>query len=107
MALTVSSVQTVANTGFYTLTEATFDSKYLEGGEAFTPANAGLASFTHTPVCFVVNGSEDATLRPTNAYYSGEKLHLIDSATGKEVVAAKDCSKVKVLVLAFGKTRSK
>ena len=107
MALTLSTVQPAANTGFYTLTEATFDNSYEEKGEAFTPANAGLASFSHAPLCFVINGSEAEANPVDTAYYKEEKLHLIDGKTAKEMAKEKDMSKVKVLVLAFGKARNK
>jgi len=57
----------------------------------------------------VIAGTESATTRAVTAYYtpSTEKLHFLDSATGKEVEATKDLSKVKVQVVAFGKSRAK
>lgn len=106
MALTLSTLQSASNAGFMTVTEVTFDNNYAEGGEAFTPANAGLSSFTHTPICTLVNGSESEKW-VTGAWYASEKLHLLDAKTGKELAKETDVSKVKVLVFAFGKTRSK
>lgn len=106
MALTVKSLKEPGVPKFYTVTEVTFDSSYAEGGESFTPANAGLATIDHS-FCAITHGSESATLRPTNCYYESEKLHLIDSATGKEVAGTSNMEKVKVLVFAFGKARTK
>ena len=106
MALTVKALKEPGVPKFYTVTEVTFDSSYAEGGESFTPAQAGLASIDHAFVT-VVNGSEEATVRPTNCFYKEEKLHLIDSATGKEVAGTKNMEKVKVQVFAFGKARTK
>lgn len=107
MALTVASLQEPRVGSFQTVTEVTFDNSYAEGGEAFTPADAGLSSFDFTPLCFVISGSE-AEANPVNtAYYKEEKLHLIDGKTSKEMAKEKDMSKVKVLVLAAGKTRAR
>lgn len=109
MALTLKTLQEPTSVGasFRTTTEVTFDNSYAEGGEAFTPANAGLTSFSSTPFVNVVNGSE-AEANPVNtAYYSGEKLHLIDGKTSKEMAKEKDMSKVKVIVMANGKSRAK
>lgn len=104
MALTVKTLKEPGVPKFYTVTEVTFSNSYTEGGEVFTPAKAGLATIDHA-LCQLVNGSESAELRPSVCFYSGEKLHLIDSATGKEMAKEKDMSKVKVQVFAFGKTR--
>lgn len=108
MALTVSTVSEPRNVGFYTVTTATYDSSYLEGGESLTFAELGLASVDFA-ICSILNGSEEATVRATDAYYtpSTEKLHLTDNATGKEVASTKNMEKVKVQVVAFGKSRSK
>lgn len=106
MALTLKTLKEPRLFRFYTLTEVAFDSSYLEGGEVFTPAQAGLATI-NMAFCTIINGSEEATVRPTNCYYSEEKLHLIDSATGKEVASTKNMEKVKVLVFAFGDRRAK
>lgn len=107
MALTVKSLAAPAIANFVTETLVTFDSSYLEGGEAFTPAQAGLISFAVDPICQVVVGTEEATVRAVTCYYETEKLHLIDSATGKEVASTKNMEKVKVRVWAFGKARAK
>lgn len=108
MGLTLTTLQTPRSVGgtFMSVTEATFDSSYLEGGEAFTPANAGLTAFDYAPSCQVVNGSE-AEANPVNtAYYGNELLHLIDGKTSKEMATTKNMEKVKVIITAFGKTRS-
>jgi hypothetical protein len=93
---------------FYSVSEWVGDSSYASGGETVTFAGLGMASVDFA-VCEIVAGSESSTLRPANAYYTPatEKLHLIDSATGKEMEATKDMSKVKVQIVAFGKTRAK
>lgn len=103
MALTVTNVQPsrVPGSEVRTVNDVLFDSSYASGGEPLTPAELGLKSVTYA-TCEIIAGSESSTLRPTNAYYEGEKLHLIDSATGKEVEATKDMSKVKVRVVASG-----
>lgn len=106
MALTVTQTSEPRNFAFFTITEVTFDNSYASGGELLTPAELGLAT-VHDSICTIVTGSESSTLRPTNAYYKEEKLHLIDSATGKEIEATKDMSKVVVKVFAFGKTRAR
>lgn len=105
MALTVAAVQTARPPGAErrVIKEVTFDSSYLENGEPLTAAELGLKKVTFAD-CNITNGSEEATVRPAIAYYtpSTEKLHLIDSATGKEVASTKDMSKVKVQVVAYG-----
>lgn len=108
MALTVTTLSGPETVGSYfkTRNEVTFDSSYANGGEPLTPAELGLAEVSSSN-CEIVAGSESATFRPTNAYYKEEKLHLIDSATGKEIESTKDMSKVKVVVTAFGKTRAR
>jgi hypothetical protein len=89
---------------YYSITNVTLDSSYASEGEALTAKDLGLRRITFA-ICNVTAGSESATLRPANAYYTPatEKLHLIDSATGKEMEATKDMSKVTVQVIAFGK----
>src|ERR1700749_2275503 len=77
----------------------TLDNAYAEGGEALTPSQLGV-TVVHSARTELIAGSESATLRPTNASYSEEKIHLIDSATGKEMEGTKDMSKVKVRVIA-------
>jgi hypothetical protein len=86
-----------------TSTVVTMDNSYAEGGEPLTKPQLGLTE-VHSARAEIIAGSESSTLRPTNASYvpSEEKLHLIDSATGKEVEATKDMSKVKVRVTARG-----
>jgi hypothetical protein len=108
MALTVTTLSGPTSVGnrFETRSEATCDNSYASGGEPLTPAELGLSEVDASN-CDVVAGSESSTLRPTNAFYKEEKLHLIDSATGKEMEATKDMSKVKVIVTAFGKTRAR
>jgi hypothetical protein len=107
MAVTVESVGNLPHriVGNQRVTEknVTLDNSYAEGGEPLTKAQLGLTEVTSAD-CFIVAGSESSTLRPTNAYYtaSEEKIHLIDSATGKEIEGTKDLSKVKVLVRARG-----
>jgi hypothetical protein len=108
MALTVTNLLAPRNIGygFLTRSEVTFDSSYASEGEPITPAELGLASVDFTD-CEIINGSESSTLRPTNCFHKEEKLHLIDSATGKEVEATKDMSKVKVRVTAVGESRAR
>jgi hypothetical protein len=106
MSLTVTQISEPKNFGFYSVTEVTFDSSYQAGGEPITPAELGL-SVVHASTCNIIAGSESSTLRPTNAFYKEEKLHLIDSATGKEIESTKDMSKVVVQVIAFGKARAR
>lgn len=104
MALTTKSIKEPGIAKFLSVTEVTFDSSYLLEGEVFTPAMAGMQSIDHAWTQ-MLTGSEEATVRPTSCSYSGEKLHLIDSATGKEVASTKNMEKVKVLVFAIGKAR--
>lgn len=109
MALTLTTLQTPQSIGstFRSVTQAVFDNSYAEGGEAFTPANAGLAAFDHAPQCQVINGSEAEANPVDTSYHGSEKLHLIDGKTSKEMAATKNMEKVKVIVTAFGKTRAK
>lgn len=88
-----------------TQTQVTFGSSYLSEGEPLTIAQLGLSTIDGIPNCDVIAGTESATLRAVTAYYTPntEKIHLIDSATGKEVESTKDMSKVKVVVTARGK----
>jgi hypothetical protein len=83
--------------------DVTFDNSYLESGEPLTATELGLNVIEYA-TCSVIKGSESSTLRPTNAEYtvSTGKIHLIDSATGKEVESTKDMSKVVVRVEAYG-----
>jgi len=108
MALTVKNLGNPRNVGygFIALSEVTFDNSYQENGEPVTAAQLNLQTVDFCN-CDIVAGSESSVLRPTNAYYKEGKLHLIDSATGKEVESAKDMSKVKVQVAAFGEARVK
>jgi hypothetical protein len=79
----------------------TFTNSYTNGGDAITAKQFGLRRID-VAECWVLKGTESAVLRVTSAWYEGGKLHLLDSATGKEVVAASDVSKVTVLVKAIG-----
>jgi hypothetical protein len=106
MAASASRVQTGRPMGsdYYTITNVTCDNSYESEGEKVAPREFGLRRVTFA-ICTVINGTESATVRAVTAFYtpSTEKLHLIDSATGKEVEATKDMSKVVVQVVAFGK----
>lgn len=97
MALTVTRLYRPKKRGARKVTyyEITFDNSYESGGETLAPSSIGLRRVEGMDAT-MVNGSESATLRPTNAWYSGGKIHLNDSATGKEMEATKDVSKVKV-----------
>lgn len=108
MALTVKSLGNPRNVGygFIALSEVTFDNSYASGGEPLTAAELGLQAVDFAN-CDIVAGSESSTLRPANCFYKEAKLHLIDTATGKEMEATKDMSKVKVQVAAFGEARTK
>jgi hypothetical protein len=85
-----------------TVSEITFDDSYAEDGEPLTAKQLGLR-IVDAAVCTVIHGSESSELRPAAAFYSGGKLHLIDTATGKEVASTKNMSKVVVQVVAFGR----
>lgn len=103
MALTVSGVQTARPPGAERrrVVEVTFDNSYLAEGEPFKPSDAGLKGFKFVE-CFITNGTESSVVRAVTCFYKEEKLHLIDSATGKEVESEKDMSKVKALVVCYG-----
>ena len=105
MAVSTARVRkpTVPGAERFTVTTVTFDSSYQEGGEPLTPKELGLKRVTFA-ICVVTNGSEEATVRATDPFYtpSTEKIHLIDNATGKEVASTKNMEKVKVQVFAFG-----
>lgn len=105
MAVSVTNVKTTRVPGAErtAVKTVTFDNSYAEGGESLTPGELGLTTVDYA-VCTITHGSESAELRPASAFYtpSTEKIHLIDSATGKEVAGTKDMSKVTVQVVAFG-----
>jgi hypothetical protein len=105
MSVAISTVQVTRPAGSQreSVREVTFDNSYAEGGEILTFSDLGLRKVSYAK-CWIIAGSESATLRPANAYYTPatEKIHLIDSATGKEMESTKDMSKVKVLVEAVG-----
>jgi hypothetical protein len=104
MSVTVSKkpTSTIPGAERRTVTEITLDNSYASGGEALTAAQLGLRH-VEAAICSVVHGTESATYRAVTAYYKEGKLHLIDSATGKEVESTKDMSKVVVQVVAFGR----
>ncbi len=82
------------------LVEWTGDSSYLENGEPFSLVEAGFgkeAVFKYANTCWVKNLTEQATYRPNEAWYDGTKVHVVDDATGKELAATKDISKLTVL----------
>lgn len=85
------------------IVQVTFDNSYPTGGEVLTAQEIGLKRITFAQ-CQILNGSESAEKRVTNAVYdiTNEKLKLIDSATGKELANTADASKVVVQVVAFG-----
>lgn len=107
MSVTVEAVGTlpyrIVGNQRKTVKKVTFDNSYLENGEPLTWKELGLGFVEYADVN-IVKGSESSTLRPTNAEYtpSTEKIHLIDSATGKEIESTKDMSKVVVTVEAYG-----
>lgn len=105
MSITVKNVLTVpyrvVGNQKKVVKDCTFDSSYLENGEPLTPAELGLNVIEYASAN-LIHGSEEATVRPTNAEYKEEKLHLIDSATGKEVASTKNMEKVVVRVEAYG-----
>lgn len=75
------------------------DSSYLSGGETLSLKECGFgpeAVYLYANVLAVQNLSEQATYIPNTAFYDGEKLHLYDAATGKELASTKDASKVTV-----------
>lgn len=77
------------------------DNSYANGGEALTLRECGFgpeAVFSHANILSVKNATEQGVFRPDNATYDGEKVHLWDSVTGKELAAEKDVSKVTVVI---------
>lgn len=75
------------------------DSSYANGGEAISRKELGAgpeAVFDYANVLYVKPLSEQGTYRPTTAYFDGSKIHLYDAATGKELEAGKDTSKITV-----------
>lgn len=108
MGLTVASKTAPTILRFLTVTEATFDSSYLEGGEAFTPSNAGLTTID-AAWCQIIHGDEAKTseMFVSEVWYAGEKLHALDAKTGLEVASTKNMEKLAVLVFAIGKGRAK
>ena len=111
MALTVESVASgglpyrVVGSQREVQKVVTFDNSYASEGESLPVSELGLIVLDSLPSCEVIAGTESSTLRAVTAYYTtaDNKIHLIDSATGKEVEGTKDMSKVKVLVTARGK----
>jgi hypothetical protein len=105
MAASVSNVQaaTVPGAEVRTINTVTLDNSYAEGGESLTANQLGLGSVTYAQ-CNVTHGTESSEVRGIAAYYtpSTAKIHVIDSATGKEVAKEKDLSKVTVQVVAYG-----
>lgn len=79
----------------------TFDNSYESEGEPLSAETLGLRVIESSD-CNLTHGSESATLRPTSAEWKEGKIHLIDSATGKEVESTKDMSKVVVQIEAYG-----
>lgn len=108
MALTVKNIKDPFVPKFISCKEVTFPSSYSSGGEVFTPTSAGLTDFEFVfPVLVHGDEAKSAEQFISGIYYEGEKLHLINAKTGKEVEAAKNTEKVKALVLSFGKARAK
>jgi len=73
------------------------DNSYAANGEALTLRECGFgaeAVFSHANTLSVANLSEQAVFIPNTAKYDGEKVHLYDAATGKELAGTKDVSKV-------------
>ena len=107
MAVSVSNVLAVpyriSGNQRKTVYDVTFGSSYASEGEPLPQKELGLNKIEYSEVMLTA-GSESSTLRPTNGYYtpSTEKIHLIDSATGKEVEATKDMSKVVARVTSYG-----
>lgn len=107
MAVSVSRVTDAQVPKFRTVTDVTLDSSYLEGGEALTAEQLGLASVDRAD-CFIKNGSESEEWVGF-AFYEPAKalIHLYSVKTGKEVASTKDMSKVVVRVVAMGSARAK
>lgn len=106
MALTISNVlkPTVIGNKRLSIKEVTFDSSYAEGGESFTPAKAGLKKID-AAWAVVTHGDEakSETVEPASVYYASEKLHVIDSESGKELAKEKNLEKFKCLVFSIGR----
>lgn len=109
MAVSISTVLGPELPRFRTVTDVTFDSSYLEGGESLTAAQLGLASVQRAE-CYMKNGDEakEAELFVGNPFYDPEKavLKLYNLKTGKEVATTKNMEKVVVRVVAHGTTRA-
>jgi hypothetical protein len=85
-----------------TVTQVTFDNSYAAGGEPLTAAQLGLKKVKEAH-CDIVHGSEAEGIA-SSAFYDVATglIHLQNTKTGKEVVAAVDCSHVIVSVTAYG-----
>jgi hypothetical protein len=86
-----------------TVTKVTFDNSYEANGEPLPAAKLGLQHVDFA-ICTVIHGSEAEGVGTGASYEAATgKIHLLNSKTGKEVVAAVDCSHVVVEVVAFGR----
>ncbi len=100
---TVSTVREpfVPGNDWRTVVKWVGDSSYAEGGEALSLRECGFgpeAVFSYANTLRVENKTEQAVFVPTTVTYDGTKVHVYDSATGKELAKEKDISKLTVYI---------
>lgn len=108
MALTTKILKQNEVVGGFLLSEveATFPASYTQS-EALSASACGLQEISHVLSPQMVNGTEASEKWVGSPYYKGGQLHLNDHKTGKELAAATNTEKVKVVFLALGKGRAK
>ena len=95
LTVAVPSVNTVVGNQRLTVTQVTFDSSYLTGGELITPADVGLNAI-HALISFASSGynvTYDAT---------AGSLIVYDHILGVEVVSTTDLALITADLIAFG-----
>jgi hypothetical protein len=108
MALTVENVREPFVPKFISCKKVKFPASYTSGGEAFTPSTAGFREVEFVfPVLIHGDEAKSSEQFISGIYYEGEKLHLVNAKSGKEVEAGKNTEKVEALVLCFGRTKAK
>lgn len=105
MALSFSNVDSgVEGNKRFTVTNVTFDSSYLSGGETVTAANLGLSALSYGSCNIKAVGG---TINVASAFLecvadpTANKIHLYDE-TPAEVASTSDVSTCVVQVKAFG-----
>jgi hypothetical protein len=109
MAVTSKIIDTAIVPGSrrQTVTEVTLDTEYAAGGEPVTAAELGLSRF-EWGFCLPLTGTESETIELgfLSLVRKSDVAAVIEAyswKTGKVVATGKDLSKVKVLVIAYGK----